>query len=689
MGKVFFACFAALCILAPASAQTPFNPNSLSPAAYFSKPTYRALSLSPNGRYLAFLKDLDQEAYAAGVEQEEPVKKKKRRGQRVSFAPKPKGDELIILDLETYEAVRREGFKGHSIYTIHWATNDHLVLSISTSYDLRFGRSLTIELPAVRTFSLDWRTGDATVLFGENRAVQRENLTISHIVHPLPDDPDHLLMSAYRRGDLDLWKVNIISGESGRIATGRPNTFGWLVDGNGAPAFRLDANRAGTQMKAFARTSRGGWTKIASVAMNDKGETPEFTPIGRGERPNEIYVLVAPEDEETGSIKVFDLTTGAFTGTVFSSADFDVGGGVVDPATGEYLGGWFIDDRYQFQAIDPDLQRHIRGVNRFFEDDANVRPLAYSRDRSTLIFEVSSPRIPGEIYVYDYAAREINLLLSQRPKLNEDYLSHVEAITYEARDGVPIHGYVTHPLGVEKNKAAPLLVMPHGGPVARDFYDFDPMAQFFASRGYRVFQPNFRGSWGYGAEFRKSGYREWGGVMHRDLVDGIRHLQKKGLTRSKGICIIGASYGGYAALYATLENPEFFSCAVSIAGVTDLPDIIDYERTSNPESRDAYEAAMERIGDPRDDKAMLVEKSPARRAAEIKTPLLIIHGTKDSVVPFAQAKKLTNALDEAKVEYQSMWLVDGHSFENMASYTTSMRRIEEFLYNNINKPPPQ
>jgi dipeptidyl aminopeptidase/acylaminoacyl peptidase len=653
----------------------------LSPTAYFDEPEYRYLQVSPDGRYIAMVHDLPIDVSRIFDEAEDEAQRKKKR--TLSFTGKTGGHQLVIYDLDERRFVKAINFDRHSIYWLHWATNDRLLISISISYNIKYSNALTVELPASRTISLDWRTENAVMLFAKDRAINRQNINLSRLVDPLPEDPDHVLMAAYKRGDLDLWKVNVISGNSDLIESGASSTFAWITDGNGGASFRLDRNTIGTVMRVYVRTPKGGWKKIISTRMNEKGEAPEFWPIARGDQQNEMYVLATPKDEKMATVKIYDLTLGAFTRTVASNDNFDFGGGLIDPNTGKYMGAWVIEDRYRLLLRDSELQKHIDAVNTFFERDANVRLIAASRNQSRLIFQVSSPTIPGDIYIYNYEERRIEPLFAARPKLLETTLAKVEVIQYETRDGLKITGYLTHPSNISQNKTAPLIVMPHGGPAARDSYDYNPFAQFLASRGYRVFQPNFRGSSGYGRIFLEAGYGEWGGAMQNDLADGVTYLRSRGMAPENKICIVGGSYGGYAALFAAMSPSNTYACAVSISGVTDLIEIVKYARNKTYGGEDTYRFAIQQIGDPKRDVDKLIRHSPARNVAQFDIPILIIHGRQDSIVPYAQAKKLMENLDAANISYEKYIVNDGHSFSKLSSTVQSMRKIEAFLKNHI------
>ena len=669
MHYIFFSMFALI-----QSTSVVTSPNLPSPARYFEPAAHRHMSISPSGRYLASARtipfeEIDYDAFPEDADE--------GRRTRINLTGSQIGDRIQIYDLERDEIVKGSDFYGQKVYSLHWATDDRLLASISTTYELKFGRDLMFELPAARTFSLTpFDEGEPVQLFANDRIVQRQNLNLSNIVDPLQSDSNHVLMSAYRNRDLDLWRVNIITGEAERIAVGTPRTFAWIADSAGGAAFRLDQNTNGTVMKVYVPQGGDRWRQIITTRLNASGIGERFWPLARADNDNEIYVLTSSDENDLMTVSTYDLDTGAISAPVLRDEHHDFAGGITNPHTGRYIGAWLIDDRYRSVLKDESLQRHIDGVAGFFDDDANVVPITTNRDLRKILFEVSSPTIPGEVYLYDTSERRITPLFDLRPDLKVSHLSPVEILNVTARDGFSFTAYLTHPATLSPDAPAPLVVMPHGGPAARDYHRFDPTAQFLASRGYRVLQPNFRGSSGYGVAFQAAGHREWGGKMQTDVIDAYQVVRARGLIEENKSCIMGSSYGGYVALVAAIETPEHFRCAISIAGVTDLRDILKYARSID---RDAYDFNVQQIGDPRVDRDILDHRSPARRAEDVSVPLLLIHGRFDNVVPYDQFLKLTKALDEHEVDYEWMALNDGHSFAALSSTVQSMRRVEDFL----------
>ena len=265
-------------------------------------------------------------------------------------------------------------------------------------------------------------------------------------------------------------------------------------------------------------------------------------------------------------------------------------------------------------------------------------------------------------------------------------MAPMRATSYRARDGLEIPAYLSLPAGTGAKPAAPLpaIVMPHGGPGARDFSSFDPLVQLFTSRGYAVLQMNYRGSAGYGSAFQGAGHHQWGQAMQDDVTDGTRWLAAEGFADPRRTCIVGWSYGGYAALMGAVKEPELYACVVSIAGVSDLPDLIASKR--NYINGRIGTAA---IGDLWTDRKSLEANSPVNGADRIRAPVLLAHGTKDRVVQIKQSTDMAKALKRAGKSFQYVELEDAdHSVLRGPERLKLFRAVDEFVTQVLGVPSP-
>ena len=292
------------------------------------------------------------------------------------------------------------------------------------------------------------------------------------------------------------------------------------------------------------------------------------------------------------------------------------------------------------------IESNYRGLVKYFHGSRSVMPREVTGDRRWWLLNVSGPDEPGAYYLFDAQTAHISHLAERFPRLPTDRLAERSAYAYTARDGVNIPAYLSRPRFAGPGPL-PLIVMPHGGPEARDDLNFDTWSQILATRGYLVLQPNFRGSSGYGERFQAAGYRQWGGVMADDITDGVRQLIASKQVDPTRICIFGASYGGYAALYAGAKHPELYKCVVSWAGVSDLPRVLDFENDAYGRDSLVYRNDRKIIGDPGKDLAAMRAASPKTYAPTYQPPVLLIHGEADWNVHVEQSQVMYGALKSA------------------------------------------
>lgn len=358
------------------------------------------------------------------------------------------------------------------------------------------------------------------------------------------------------------------------------------------------------------------------------------------------------------SLRPFDIRTMTFGQPVASRPDRDIEGALTD-TRGRLVAAVSTDDRVAYSFTDKTLAPHFRGIEAFFNKACNVRLHDMSEDRTRFLAQVSGPRLPTAFYFYDLPNRRLQPVALAKPWLKEASLAPVEMLDVRTRDGVTIRAYLTIPLAPGPR---PLVVVPHGGPVARDVHDFDLFAQAFAAQGWLVLQPNFRGSGGYGQAFAEAGHGRWGDRMQEDVEDAVAQVLALGRADPKRVAIWGASYGGYAALMGAVRRPELYRAAVSVAGVADLPEMLSDQKRDGGEDSPYYQLWVRRIGDPIKDADKLAAFSPRRRVGDIQAPVLLIHGADDQVVPLDQSKMMAAALRGSGKSVELLTLREtGHS----------------------------
>ena len=604
---------------------------------FLSKADYWSPELSPSGRYLAGIRSKDGEDY------------------------------VLTMDLES-ENISHHSQSLGDVYAnwIDWVTDDLMLISLTGIVDARTGKPMTrqqvddwtpksrkVPKTYTRLISLEPATGKAAAMFGDSRAMNR-NFSLGRVTDFLPDDPDHILMPARLHGDLDLFRVNVKDGTFERIATGTDDTYAWFTDRNGEPAFRLNVNSRRTVVTVYAREDRENgqikWRKTRRIRLNENRNSeaaPEFQILYPGPSSTTYYVSARPEGEDFAGIYLYDFEKDEFVEPVRKSDKVDIEHAFFNRDTRELLGVYYYEDRLVIDMDDDEIQAHLNGLNAYFGDKANIAPRDSSADGKRWLIRVSGPDIPPSYYYYDLEKAYVTEIGSVQLRLRNKALGSAQVVQYTARDGLELHGYLTRPVSAREGENPPLIVMPHGGPERRDYFDYNEDVQILVAAGYQVFQPNFRGSSGYGVKFADLGRRQWGGAMQTDIEDGYAYLVEVGLADPGEACIFGYSYGGYAALAAATLTPDLYRCIIDGAGASDLEAILRWERKEEGADSEEYAYWVEHIGDPSADKAALAAVSPAALADRITRPVLILHGTNDGIVPFDQSKRMASAMEEA------------------------------------------
>ena len=339
---------------------------------------------------------------------------------------------------------------------------------------------------------------------------------------------------------------------------------------------------------------------------------------------------------------------------------------------GAYTGGAVPEIRW----FDPQAQARQDALQKAFPDR---RVIAYSesRDQQRVIACVSDLARPPVYYLVDFRTHQSEVVGEAYPALGAAALGIVKITSFRARDGTQIPAYLTLPPGSDGSRL-PLVVLPHGGPESRDWPQFDWWAQFLATRGYAVLQPQFRGSTGFGEAYRLAGRRQWGGLMQDDITDGVRALISDGTADPERVCIVGASYGGYAALAGATFTPQLYHCAASINGVSDLADMLQSVQDRGGSQSDSLAYWHESIGPHLDPK--ITENSPVHAAERVRGPVLIIYSADDTVVAPSQSENMARALKEAgrnvtlvRLDGDDHWLSHGDTRVRM------LQALEKFL----------
>jgi dipeptidyl aminopeptidase/acylaminoacyl peptidase len=473
-----------------------------------------------------------------------------------------------------------------------------------------------------------------------------------------------------------LAKLDTRTGQLRRHVAGSPTHTGkWVLGPNGDPAIAQSAWDGRT--KLFHRKApEQPWTVLRDEPFVGGQEfNPVFLDADR--------LLVTTRDgADTSALFEMDLQTGKLSKEpLVAVKGFDLAPSLeYDTRTRKLMGVHFLVDRPVSYWFDDDLHTIQQGLDAALPGRFNHLDCARCETSPYLVVSSWSDSHPGEFFLYDRKTRKLSPIGVARPWLPEASQGKRSFHRVTTRDGLEIPVYVTHPAGSKPTDALPAVMLVHGGPFVRGTdRSWDAEAQFLASRGYRVLEPEFRGSTGYGSRLFNAGVKAWGGAMQHDLADTVAWAAKRGLVDDKKVCIMGTSYGGYAALMSPILHPSTYRCAISFAGVTDIELIYTaWDSDLHDQQADYYMPVM--LGDPKKDAELLRASSPLLRVKEIKLPVLLMHGAKDRRVPLEHAAKFSSAAKSAGVTLDyHVYSEEGHGFVIEANQADYYRRVEAFL----------
>ncbi len=613
-------------------------------------------------------------------------------GQKVAWAHDPGGTPVVnLFDLASGKDLRRLSPKNARVRDLDWADNRTLVISIS--------RSLTLDAKTVaekryefeRFLAVDADGGEARSLLMEDPS--RELVTGASIVKFHPAKPETLIMSTWDYSEtahreaigsrisggrkdegyqLSLFEVSTRSGNGKMIESGSPFTDDWIVDRAGQAVARSEWNPNTRNFSILAKEGKS-WRTIYTADIDYDMGLVGLSADGQS--------ILARSSRGSDRFKIWSIPVAGGDFTLFyEDPENDVTSIVTDRYSGAPVGFWIGGLQPNIHWIDPKHESVQKAVAKAFQN-RNVAIFDRSEDFKRVVAHVESASQPPVYYLIDFGKGAADIIGEEYPALTGIPMGTQEAITYKSRDGLTIPAYLTTPPGREP-KNLPLVVFPHGGPYARDDSGFDWWVQFLATRGYVVLQPQFRGSWGFGADLLRAGNRQWGRAMQDDISDGVRYAIDRGIADPKRVCIVGASYGGYAALAGAAFTPELYACAVSVSGISDIPNMAGFIKKRGGDESDALRAWKDLIGNPTDDD--LARFSPARSVASIRAPILLIHGTNDTVVPISQSEDFARLLKAQSKNYQMIELAgEDHWLSTGESRLKLLTALESFLKSHL------
>ena len=608
-----------------------------------------------------------------------------------------KAARIVILDIATGKELRNVGtLPKTKLWAVKWANDETVLINQSVTRTTDVGERSTDEWQ--RWVAIDASGGkDRMLLMSDGN---RDLVFGSHVLRARSAKPGKIYMSTWdwletqhrqetgsrlsgRRKDsgwvYNAFEVDLRSGSGKLIGNGNQFTAEWLVDDAGERVVRSDYEPTKRVFEIFFKDG-ASWRRLYRSTDCDSFNLESFTK----DKSAVVAVGRACGDDRS---KVWSIPLdGTPMASLFEDPALDVVGTHTDPVDGTLLGISLGGPDQPTRWLDPQFERRLKGLHKSF-GARWVTPVSRSANGQRMVAKVEDDLHPPIYYLVDFDAKSADIVNEAYPQLVGAKLGTVRDFNYEARDKYALTAYLTVPPGAEEMNL-PLVVMPHGGPEDRDSPGFDWLAQFLASRGYAVLQPQFRGSTGFGKAHADAGRHQWGLRMQDDVTDGVRALIEKGVADPKRVCIVGWSYGGYAALAGATFTPDMYACAVSIAGVSDLPEMVALVSRLGGRESDSFAYWRDHIGTPTD--PLVIAKSPARFAGAVRAPVLLIHGVDDTVVPISQSQHMARALRASRAPSELIELPgeDHWMMTSSASRIRTLTELERFLWKNIGSAPP-
>jgi dipeptidyl aminopeptidase/acylaminoacyl peptidase len=500
-------------------------------------------------------------------------------------------------------------------------------------------------------------------------------------------------MNKRDRGVFDMYRLNLMSGEAMLDTENPGDVLSWNVDSKFQirACSAIDLKDASTYVRV-RNDAKSPWRELFHATFDKSLQTAQYqggsSVVGFCNKDQDLLVVDALHSD-TGQLEDWDVATSKFVRKVYGDsgadiADLDNPDGttgfrvLTNQQTGDPIAVGVDPGVTIWHALDHAYAGDFARFDKFQPCDLTIA--SRSNDDMLWVVHVSSSVLPGRYYLLDRKKRKLEMLFDEYPQF-EPYNFGAELVTsYKARDGMRIPVYLTLPPGSAVKP--PLVVLPHGGPWVRDTYGFGAWAQFLATRGYAVLQPEYRGSTGFGTSFLNASTGEWAGKMSDDVTDGVQWAIKSGFADPKRVAIFGASYGGYETLTSLWQNPDLYRCAVEMSGPVDVGTLIAQFKNTWAPIRARWIARIG--GDPSTDKALNEKISPLYHVDAIKAPVLVMHGKHDPRVQQTQAEAIVKAL-KAKglaVEYV-LYPDEGHGISNPKNQIDFFRRTEKFLEANL------
>jgi dipeptidyl aminopeptidase/acylaminoacyl peptidase len=600
-------------------------------------------------------------------------------GARVALLGGPAGARSLNIATLDQLGAKTVPLGDIEAVSIDWAGDDYVIVRVGfwekrgprSAY--RFERNVVVsaegEVGALllsNDHASRYATGQPVVrvIHGEKPAVYlmglQQTIDRSHVDSRIVQKGDEQVFK------WSLWRADPATGHGRIVEPGNFDSVYFEPDSEGDARVRYEVDPAVAKARVFARAKgERRWTEI--WREEDGGDY-----LGYSDPEDAVYLLRV---DDAGQQVIRRRLSDGQIERVGDPSPYEPRL-VRDPYSGRALALMAGGESLEVQYLDPDIGA-VHGLLTRALPGRDLGLVSWSRDRKRFVIVAEGADSPPVWYLLDWGKKELSPLGSSFPELADAQLGQTRWITYQARDGLEIPAYLTLPPG-GRATGLPLIVLPHGGPASRDTNSFDYLTQFLASRGYAVLRPQFRGSRGFGKAFEDAGKGEWAGKMQTDLLDGVSSLSKDGVIDAERVCIVGASYGGYAALTGATLHPSAFQCAAAIAPVTDLQmaQLHVVRRSGRDSSR--FTGFREQLANAT--REQMIAASPVTHAAAATAPILLMHGEQDTVVLLDHSVLMKNALEQAGKPVELITFEgENHFFYRPQSRARMLEALEGFL----------
>ncbi|MBM3403351.1 MAG: S9 family peptidase [Bacteroidetes bacterium] len=592
---------------------------------FFKNPERTRFQISPDGKYYSYL------------------------------APFESRMNIFVQEIGKDSAIQLTGETDRDIAGYFWKNNTRILFLKDTGGDENF-----------RLYGVDV-DGKNLMCFTDFPEVRTE------IIDDLQDIDNEVIIGLNKRNRqvFDPYRLDITTGKMTMLAENPGDVSGWLLDHDGK--LRVAMAVAGVDAEIRYREKETDPFKTVLRTSFKETVNPVFFTFD-----NQNVYAVSNLGRDKAAIVIFDIKNGKEIEKLYENPDYDVEGLYYSNKRKVLTSAGYTSWKRERKFFDEEIKGIFTRIQKELPD-YEISIGAITKEEDKFIVRTYSDRSLGAYYLYDKNTDKMEKISDVSPWLEESNMGQQFPIEYKSRDGLTIHGYLTLPKGytVETAGDLPVVVNPHGGPWARDSWGFNPEVQFLANRGYAIFQPNFRGSTGYGRAFWEVSFKQWGKTMQEDITDGVNWLISQGIADKDRIAIYGGSYGGYATLMGLVKDPELYAAGVDYVGVSNL---FTFMQTIPPYWKPYLDMMYEMVGDPSKDSLLMAENSPALQAEKIVRPLFIAQGANDPRVNKAESDQMVEALKKRGITVE--YLVkdnEGHGFHNEENRFDFYRAMEKFL----------